>query len=64
MAVTDHSTEYMDGWHAHKAGRVSGENPYSEELTAFSYRRWLSGWCGRFGAVKHGQSLELDDVYE
>lgn len=60
----DKSTEYMDGWHAHKDGCVSGENPYNERLQPFSYRRWLAGWCGRFDAVKHRNSLELDEQYD
>ncbi len=63
MAV-DKPSEYMDGWHANKNGHVSGDNPYNEDLQPFSYRRWLSGYCGRFDAVKHGHSLELDNEYD
>jgi len=58
------STEYMDGWAAHQNRRVSGENPYNEWTQARSYTRWLSGWCGRFEAVKHGKPLDLDEVYD
>ena len=58
------TTEYMDGWHAHKDGCVSAENPYNERTQNFSYGRWLSGWCGRFEAVKYERSLELDEVYD
>jgi hypothetical protein len=63
MAI-EKTTEYMDGWAAHKNDCVSGENPYDERKQSYSFGRWLSGWCGRFDAVKHGKSLELDEVYD
>ena len=61
MAMT---AEYVNGWHAHKNGCVSGENPYNERTQNFSYGRWLSGWCDRVAAVKCGRSFELDEVHD
>lgn len=63
MAI-EKSTQYMDGWNAHKEGHASKLNPYPETLCAFSHRHWLSGWCDRFDAVKHGHSTDLDHRYE
>lgn len=62
--MADITTEYMDGWCAHKEGCISGSNPYDDLTQAFSCRRWLSGWCARFEAIKHGSPLDLDEAYD
>lgn len=54
------SEAYLNGWHAHKAGLVSGDNPYDEAKQFYSDNQWVSGWCARFDAIKHGYSLSLD----
>ena len=64
MAVDRGAEAYMNGWFAHKNKTAAeGENPYPENTMPFSRAQWLSGWCDRFSAVKHGGSLELDDVH-
>lgn len=60
--TTKETTEFMDGWVAHLNGFVLDANPYHEKLQAFSFRRWLSGWCSRHDAIKHGKPLDLDDA--
>lgn len=52
---------YVDGWHAHRLDLSVDDNPYHVRLQFTSHNRWVSGWCKRFEAVKHGQPLELDD---
>lgn len=45
---------YREGWHAHRLGVSSPEkNPYHERKQSVSHSLWQSGWCERFGAVKH-----------
>lgn len=51
---------YLNGWHCHEKGLVSGNNPYNESFQFYSYNQWLSGWCGRFEAIKRGKDLSLD----
>ncbi len=58
--MTDKSEAYLNGWHAHKNGEVSGLNPYLEGIQEYSNNQWISGWCARFEAIKHEKSLELD----
>lgn len=53
-------TPYLDGWHAHKNGHLAEDNPYAETRQARSYHQWISGWCDRFQAVKHGYALTWD----
>ena len=48
---------YRDGWHASKNGVDIEDNPYDEHRQTYSNRLWMSGWCGRFGAIKHGYDL-------
>lgn len=60
--MAEQSTAYIDGWNAHRLGVRVEDNPYSETTQAYSNSQWLSGWCRRFGAVKHGEdTAELDD---
>jgi len=56
------SEAYLNGWHAHKDGieNTANDNPYLEATQQYSNNQWLSGWCGRFEAIKHDKSLELD----
>lgn len=60
--MEEQSESYLNGWHAHRAGVDVDENPHNERTEPLSNMRWCSGWCARFSAVKHGQSLELDEV--
>jgi allantoicase len=60
----DSSTSaYRDGWFAHKNDCRTESNPYSETLQFSSHSEWLSGWCARFAAVKHGKDMSLDEFY-
>lgn len=52
---------YLNGWHAHRVGLTVHENPYNENTMHISYMNWVTGWCARFSAIKHGLSLELDE---
>ncbi len=54
------SEAYLNGWHSHEKGLVSSDNPYSEEKQSYSHMQWISGWCGRFEAIKHSKDLSLD----
>ena len=53
---------YLDGWLAHQPERGQDLQPYNEALQAFSATQWLSGWCDRFSAIKHGLELTHDDA--
>lgn len=56
-----HSEAYLNGWHAHGNGIETEANPYNENYQQYSHNQWLSGWCSRFDAIKHGKDLSLDD---
>ncbi len=56
------SEAYLNGWHAHRLGNRIGVNPYHITTQYLSNARWISGWCARFSACKHDQSLGLDEV--
>lgn len=53
---------YINGWFAHKGERSQEENPYKEKVQEYSHNQWISGWCDRFSAVKHGLDLSLDEM--
>lgn len=54
---------WLDGWHAHRLGiSVDDGNPFGEKATYRSHLQWISGWCSRFAAVKHGDPLIYDEV--
>lgn len=53
----DATPAFRDGWHAHKLGVDIDDNPYDEQKQAYSNHEWMSGWCARFGAVKHDQMV-------
>ncbi len=55
---------YINGWFSHKNDIANNddENPYFEKSQKYSHMQWLSGWCARFSAVKHGLDLSLDDM--
>jgi hypothetical protein len=57
------SAPFLDGWHAHRLefGPVEAANPYSEHTQAKSHALWQSGYCRRFGAVKHGEDTSSRD---
>jgi hypothetical protein len=61
MTSLDHSEAYLNGWLAHKNNEEQDFNPYREGAQQYSYNQWLSGWCDRFRAVKHGYDLTLDE---
>lgn len=58
------SEAYLNGWLAHKNGveNTADDNPYLETLQHYSNNQWLSGWCDRFSAVKHGLDMSLDET--
>ncbi len=58
----DKNTAFLDGWLAHKNGVEVEDNPFDERRQARSRSQWTSGWCARFGAVKHGEDLPYDDL--
>lgn len=54
---------FLDGWHAHRLGVDVDENPYDEQRQSKSHSLWTSGWCRRFGAIKHGDdTTERDEA--
>lgn len=53
---------YLDGWLAHKNEHSQKTQPYNEATQAFSATQWVSGWCDRFSAIKHGLELTHDDA--
>lgn len=55
------SEAYMNGWFSHLNDFSETANPYQEHIQRFSYVQWISGWCDRFSAVKHGHDLSLDE---
>lgn len=57
-----YSEAYLNGWFAHKKNTPNFTNPYLEHQQYYSHMQWLSGWCDRFSAVKHGQDLSLDEM--
>lgn len=61
MSGEEGSLPYLDGWDAHRNGiQDPDSNPYHEKLQPRSHLAWLSGWCARFDAIKHGLPLEYD----
>lgn len=63
MTSQETTSAFRDGWFAHKGGFATGENPYNETLQWSSHHEWLSGWCARFEAIKHGKDTSLDEFY-
>lgn len=61
MDTPNKTSAYLDGWAAHRYGRDVEHNPYDEHTQARSHYEWMSGWCGRFGAIKNELDLSLDD---
>jgi ribosome modulation factor len=59
--MSQHSNAWLDGWHAHRQGVSTDDNPYDELITARSYHQWVAGWCARFSAIKRGQDTSLDE---
>lgn len=57
----DKTEAYLNGWSAHKGDQSQDLNPYHEGTQNYSHSQWLSGWCDRFSACKHGLSLSLDE---
>lgn len=60
--MNDKRESYLNGWLAHKGDCPQDLNPYNEIQQPYSYANWLSGWCDRFSAVKHGLDLSLDEM--
>lgn len=58
MADDSPTPAYLDGWHSHRLGGEVDNNPYDEKRQAYSHNQWLSGWCARFSAIKHGQRID------
>jgi len=58
------TTAEKDGWYAHKNGVRVDDNPYCERRQEASNMEWTSGWCARFGALKHGRMDEIESDYE
>jgi hypothetical protein len=56
------TSQYKDGWSAHRLGVGVEENPYSEETQSYSNKEWGSGWCQRFSNIKHNHNfVEADE---
>jgi hypothetical protein len=49
---------------AQRNGQSVDDNPYNEVTQEFSYHHWMSGWCVRRGAEKHGEDLRFDQEVE
>lgn len=60
--TAEKSDAYLDGWLAHKDGLAVESNPYDRLLQVRSNHQWESGWCDRFGAIKHDRDLAYDDA--
>ena len=62
------SSAYLDGWFTHKSGlthpKLEGmpDNPYDPDWQPYFNQQWMSGWCDRFSAVKHGGDLVHDEA--
>ena len=52
---------FMDGWRANLQGWDVGQCPYDERYQSWSHDRWITGWCARHDAAKHGRDLSRDD---
>lgn len=62
----ENSESYRNGGHAHRLGADNDEatNPYNETTQAYSHSQWLSGWCRRYGAIKHNEPTDtLDELW-
>lgn len=60
MPTEQKSTAFLDGWAAHYSDKDQDQNPYDIDLQSKSHNEWVSGWCARFNAIKHGLDLSLD----
>lgn len=58
----DKTEAYLDGWLAHLKDVDVEANPFDDKRQARSHAQWTSGWCARFGAVKHGHPLAYDEA--
>ena len=62
MDIKSKPTAYRDGWLAHRNGVDVNANPYDENAQQRAHEQWMSGWCARFGSLKHGEwAISLDD---
>jgi len=60
--ILEQTTQYRDGWHAHKICLPVESNPYDDQTQAASRAAWSAGWYARFDMRKHGTSDILESA--